>query len=1735
MRITTGQDEPEGTVQPAETTTAAAANAQAIEQNEQMPFFATPESLDFYQSSSNRLEQRLSDESLIYTRAVIIRDGDDCNFEVQDERLENEHPRERADHEAGRICDTFDFTQLEVYIYEDAFFIVQSVEQTITARHNLFEHYLDENYNDVNEVFHLEEELTVAHLELAFYLDEERDHVESQSLHIALTSEVGFYQVEAMRILIRTVLIRVPRDMTFGAYVSYQAVTQLTDESGVNTPETQGIDFAAELYTDVWGSNLESFDREAPEFNWHMSRTDDFISVNLLISHLDQENSVERRISAQLGESESEPFDQPEILLAPKGLDSFNLLAILSANFTSRSGTRRYITINPRVPDFSFLPLEAASTSNRATLVYVSADNMHVTMVGETQIEDQLFRTEFVKENDATTYNITLYGEPGSAIDFPFIRRNIYDTMEIGFDSTVLTTNPEALSRLAAFNIVEDGTIIANPVIEISYDTYLTYTVSGRFSPDDSLANRINVSCQFINLDGAVFSYLRFFFNPAISSNTLFNFFNIQSGDAGFGSLRFDDFQLISSNRDFNADQVTQLRHSNVYLFEQQEVIIQNGLTLNLETTLLTDCDEYSFCRQLRAMEFPSSWTFTGLVGVDETILTSNFADLRLNDQVNFTSNELRMRLDSTDGEGVGHLHMNGRLNLFVEPERMLSFRSVWSFGRNPTSPIYLQASRNSIYDNVFELGLIDMVESRIEGEISLDNTITNFNFTTTPVLGNDCYVHENLVQQLQSTDDNVDYEVLNFDSTEVDENGHLRVLNDNCAVGSANFYLFSEEPESNTFTANFYFDDFDQFVRTFYDVRSDDQTIPLIRMITFPDGLNTQSTYSHAQHEDRPLEFYGRMDFLGVHTYGTINANIEDQLSEANLIMPSFSIGGGNLQFLDTKAIQRRYHVTEDTFCHGRLDCHLSHDDFMRNNTLTFEVDPINVAGSDLTLSANAIIFEILQRVEITLDQPRWNFRFNGKPFRGAFDTEIVVEVVPVANLARERDSIVRVVLDQIDNFHALETNVNRELKNWISNILVSHIEIRDREAEWTERRQYLVHRLGEMESCPNEEQCMDIPTLTCSEFAQEAVCVREQTICDNVIQRCVTTETHENRWGSYDVCTGYEHVCQDGATSIVCLDYELHNIPDRCITMELSCTRVSVEDLSCTENQEQLEADIAAIDRRLTLVRELLDLMSDLTESSICLIRVEDDDERASIQSCAEKEQTIEGFPEHIDILDLFTLRDSRSIMSLRNVVSSDSMIFQSDVSLYGDWTRSSASRDRLVVLNNVAPERENRDQGYDLGVESLLYINHFLDFNSVNHTTYELSESVKQIVCLENSIGPEESARIQVLMRELSIVDGNATFCPEIEVVDNSRFINADTSGSSQESIYAQYDPNEEYVSNSLRYSDDSELRFRYYGNQMEVPVSEIRETYAFEERPTDEVPQDITNRVDEQTIEEGLEVERTREEIETVREADMQELQDEMEEEEQVARTSRQRQEQIDIDQEQQEAETAQNLIAVQEGAQEMYEEAREAVELQQNQADEETQESAEAQAAEEAFEDATGDADEAEDADEDEDAAEAEDSDEDAAEEEEDSDEDAAEAEDSVDQENSEDSDETPDEANEEADEEAAEDEEISSMTLDEAREEVEEAREDAEEAREDAINAQEDANDARDQASDLAENAQREIEEAQREIAEAQEELLESQEDLTELIAESDEEDQVTEEVERLQSYLQLNLGSILG
>ena len=221
------------------------------------------------------------------------------------------------------------------------------------------------------------------------------------------------------------------------------------------------------------------------------------------------------------------------------------------------------------------------------------------------------------------------------------------------------------------------------------------------------------------------------------------------------------------------------------------------------------------------------------------------------------------------------------------------------------------------------------------------------------------------------------------------------------------------------------------------------------------------------------------------------------------------------------------------------------------------------------------------------------------------------------------------------------------------------------------------------------------------------------------------------------------------------------------------------------CLNSVKYLNKQLDAVNEQIALINEWVGITSELVDSSVCSIKVSDSDDREKYTSCTNKQVAIDPYSQDVDILDLVSIKNTTSKMMLREITSSDNIIFKSDIQLYGDWS-TTKSNDHLIVSMSTSEEEYKGDE-YDVNMKSKISINHFLNFISIDGSSSGVANLLEQSVCKEFGINDESAARMQVILRDLSDLNIYPQICQHYTEIQSKYMESQDKEGKDQESIY------------------------------------------------------------------------------------------------------------------------------------------------------------------------------------------------------------------------------------------------------------------------------------------------------------------------------------------------------------
>lgn len=326
-----------------------------------------------------------------------------------------------------------------------------------------------------------------------------------------------------------------------------------------------------------------------------------------------------------------------------------------------------------------------------------------------------------------------------------------------------------------------------------------------------------------------------------------------------------------------------------------------------------------------------------------------------------------------------------------------------------------------------------------------------------------------------------------------MDENGDIRVVSDACKSGLTNFYI-RDHLDKNYYSTIYNFTSTDELMRTIFTVMDDDNIEYLANSFKFHFGLNHTYSYENARRNE-PMPFVGNSSFLGIEGYSEIWVYLQENYADFKFTLPSFTVGGGNVQFLSYEDFLKYYNI-DKKHCHSdRFDHHIDCDDFKEKNTITTSFPADDLKSSVLFLDSNVVMFEILFRFASEVKGRSFTLPIVGRPYRGEFEADIRVEVVIVPDLEKETSSTSTIVLSQNHEYNQLKDSVNRNMQSWVKSIVLADNMLKIKMKFLGEEQQYLQETISAIK-CEEEEICEHYPKISCSRYALQAVCIETKSV---------------------------------------------------------------------------------------------------------------------------------------------------------------------------------------------------------------------------------------------------------------------------------------------------------------------------------------------------------------------------------------------------------------------------------------------------------------------------------------------------------------------------------------------------------------------------------------------------------------------------------------------------------------
>ena len=236
----------------------------------------------------------------------------------------------------------------------------------------------------------------------------------------------------------------------------------------------------------------------------------------------------------------------------------------------------------------------------------------------------------------------------------------------------------------------------------------------------------------------------------------------------------------------------------------------------------------------------------------------------------------------------------------------------------------------------------------------------------------------------------------------------------------------------------------------------------------------------------EKPIHFSGQMMFLGLNIFGDIHFDPKTYIASLVAQVPPFKLGGGNLRFIGNGDANAIAVFSQKAQGHTGSDAELIHFDegTMLPNTISTEYLINHLPEARLNFTGRARMFDIVANVTSILDETSLKFELNGKPFKGHFDSDIVVTLDHEGNLKNGDGAMMAMTLTHDKAIKTLTSTMNRFLIRWVNQILTSVDDMSSMKERVTLKKLEKLEELKHIGECQRFEVCKDKPTIECIEF---------------------------------------------------------------------------------------------------------------------------------------------------------------------------------------------------------------------------------------------------------------------------------------------------------------------------------------------------------------------------------------------------------------------------------------------------------------------------------------------------------------------------------------------------------------------------------------------------------------------------------------------------------------------------
>lgn len=154
-------------------------------------------------------------------------------------------------------------------------------------------------------------------------------------------------------------------------------------------------------------------------------------------------------------------------------------------------------------------------------------------------------------------------------------------------------------------------------------------------------------------------------------------------------------------------------------------------------------------------------------------------------------------------------------------------------------------------------------------------------------------------------------------------------LITDKCIFGNNKMFVF-QDPYAAYFTGEYQIDNIEQLLTAIYRAQQRSKNTERIRLPYLVHLVEFRSKMSLLyRYEDvnaiAPLNLYGDIIFLGIPSFGLIKIDLETNDISITMDLYTFSVGGGNLEFITRQDYSKLYEDIGQECNFGQFDAHIT------------------------------------------------------------------------------------------------------------------------------------------------------------------------------------------------------------------------------------------------------------------------------------------------------------------------------------------------------------------------------------------------------------------------------------------------------------------------------------------------------------------------------------------------------------------------------------------------------------------------------------------------------------------------------------------------------------------------------------------------------------------------------------------------------------------------------------------